>query len=104
MAKLTIYGDRTTRWHGSEGKAFAMRIGRKDRHKIVRFVLSQSSGLPTTARLDHMDRDGPRKVVACITNNVLRVGFTYLKYFVLMNFENVTPSVQQMVVLRLRGS
>ena len=100
MAELTIAPDRTTLWHGSDGRAFAMRIGRRRRHGIARFVMAASKTLPVTVKLDQLERRRHQKVFACRTNGIVKVGLTYRHYFILMQLEDVTESIRRMVTRR----
>jgi len=97
MAQLTIFPDRLTQWHGSDGRAFATRIGRRRRHGIARFVITSSLSLPVTVKIVRLERKREQKVFACISSGEVKVGLSYRNYFILMQLQDAIDPIREMV-------
>jgi len=100
MVEFTIAADRTTVWHGPDGRRFATRIGSRRRQGIGRFVMAASETLPVTVKLGQMEGRIHQKVFTCRTDGIVKVGLTYRSYFILMQMEDVTESIRRRILTR----
>ena len=98
MVELTICENRHTIWRGSDGHAFARKIGRHRRHGISRFVIRNSKHLPVTVALDKLERLRPFHVYPILNgDDVLKVGLTYRRYFIILKLEDATAEIRSLI-------
>jgi len=93
MVVITIEGNGLTVWHGQEGHAFALSIGRRQRHSIVRFVVRKTRTLPVVVKINQLRRHQQEKVYACLTGDFVQVGLTYKTFFILLQYQDVSDDV-----------
>ena len=89
MAKLSIYTNYTTQWHGKRGVQLALDLGKSKRHKIARFVMNKVKELPVTVKLSRLSASVSPSVFPCMHDGVRKVAMTYLGFFLLLNWEDV---------------
>ena len=95
MVELEILSNRTTIWRGRKGFRFALRIGRQSRHGITSFVIRHTQQLPVTVSVIKLKRTRSNKVYPVTVNDCRKVGLTYKKYFILINFEDILENIQR---------
>ena len=94
MVELEILVNRTTIWRGRKGFRFALSIGRQSRHGITGFVLRHTQQLPVTVSLTKLKRTRQNQIYPVTVNGHRKVGLTYKKYFILMNFVDILDNIQ----------
>ena len=94
MVQLEIFANRTTRWGGRKGLRFAVRVGREMRHAITGFVIRHTQQLPVTVSLKKLQRSRANQIYPVNVNGCRKVGLTFKKYFILMNFGDILQNIQ----------
>ena len=97
MVTLEIKEAGCTVWQGSKGHAFALRIGRSKRHDLAKFVCRNSRKRPIKVDIIRMESRRPDGMCGIVKDGVQKIGFLYKRFFVLMDFADVTDHVRSVI-------
>ena len=85
-------------WRGSEGKQFALRIGKRRRELLTRFIVRKTTGsAPVDVSISLLDRIRPCASFLLNLGDNRKVGFIVGQFFLLVSFDVLKTCVQDMV-------
>ena len=97
MVSLVLTPDRVCHWKGKKGAKFAIRIGNTMRQFIVAFIEKHTTILPVHVCLTKLSRSRMGKVYPVTIDGIRKIAFTVGKFFLLINYDAVTPGLQNAV-------
>ena len=84
-------------WRGRKGRKFALRIGKRRRDCLVRFIVRNVHQLPITVSLTILDRIRPAAIYPVMLGERRFVSFVVGQFFLLIEYDRLKDSVQKTI-------